>query len=231
MPSVGLPPWWAYAVYDENGDPGVGWKIYTYEAGTTTPKTTYSNYTGTSANTNPVVADARGECDIWLVNGESYKLVIKDENDVTVRTVDRVINQNTFEDLTVTDDLTVNGDIIGAMQWLCFDVTSETGTLSTGTAKRTFRLPACTILAARASLTTASSSGTPTFDVNDDGTSIFDTQKLEIDANETTSTTASDQATIANPTVADDSVITIDCDTAGTGAAGAKVYLKVKWTA
>lgn len=104
-------------------------------------------------------------------------------------------------------------------------VSDETTDLTTGTAKVTFRMPfAMTVTAVRASLTTASSSGTPTFDINEGGTSILGT-KLSIDANEKTSTTAATAATITDSALADDAEITIDIDTAGTGAKGAKVYL------
>lgn len=104
-------------------------------------------------------------------------------------------------------------------------VTGETTVLTTGTAKRTFRMPyAFTVTAVRASLTTVSSSGTPTVDINDGGTTILST-KLTIDANEKTSTTAATAAVISDTSLADDAEITIDIDVAGTGAAGLKVYL------
>lgn len=101
----------------------------------------------------------------------------------------------------------------------------ETTAITTGTAKVTFRMPwALTVTAVRASLTTASSSGTPTFDINEAGVSILST-KLTIDASEKTSTTAATPAVISDTALADDAEITIDVDTAGTGAAGAKIYI------
>lgn len=103
----------------------------------------------------------------------------------------------------------------------------ETTALTTGTAKVTFRAPyACTVTAVRASLTTVSSSGTPTFDINEGGTTILST-KLTIDASEKTSTTAATAAVISDSSLADDAEITIDIDTAGTSAAGAKIYIYV----
>lgn len=118
-------------------------------------------------------------------------------------------------------------------QWLMFGASDQTATISTGTAKITFRLPACVIYDVRASLQTASSSGTPTFDINDDGSTILST-KLTIDANEKTSTTAAAayafQSGGATQTIDDDSEMTIDIDTAGTGAKGWAVYLKVAWS-
>ena len=104
-------------------------------------------------------------------------------------------------------------------------VGDETTSITTGTAKVTFRIPyAFTLTSVRASLTTASSSGIPTVDINEGGVSILST-KLTIDASEKTSTTAATAAVISDTSLADDAEITIDIDVAGTGAAGLKVYL------
>jgi len=112
----------------------------------------------------------------------------------------------------------------------CFTiaVSDETTDITTGTAKVTFRAPfAFTIpRIPRASLSTASSSGLPEVNIKVAGTTIFST-KLTIDATEKTSTTAATAAVLTTtPTsVSDDAEITIDIDTAGTGAKGLKVYL------
>ena len=109
---------------------------------------------------------------------------------------------------------------------LAVAVSDETTNITTGTAKVTFRMPfAMTVTAVRASLSTASTSGNPTFDFNEGGTSILGANKLSIDANEKTSTTAATATTISDSALADDAEITIDIDTAGTGAKGAKVYI------
>lgn len=109
---------------------------------------------------------------------------------------------------------------------LVIAIGDETTAITTGTAKVTFRMPyAFTVTAVRASLTTASSSGLPTFDINENGVSILGTNKLSIDASEKTSTTAATATTIADASLADDAEMTIDVDVAGTGATGAKIYL------
>lgn len=108
---------------------------------------------------------------------------------------------------------------------LMIAVSDETTAITTGVAKVTFRMPfALTLTAVRASLTTVSSSGTPTVDINEGGSTILST-KLTIDASEKTSTTAATPAVISDTALADDAEITIDIDVAGTGAAGLKVYL------
>lgn len=104
-------------------------------------------------------------------------------------------------------------------------ISDETTAITTGTAVVTFRMPfAMTLTAVRASLSTASTSGTPTFDINEGGTTILST-KITIDANEKTSTTAATAPVISDTALADDAEMTIDVDVAGTGAKGAKIYL------
>lgn len=70
------------------GVPLVGGKVYTYDAGTSTPRVTYQDAAGTAPNTNPVVLDARGEATIFWDG--SYKVVLKDSLDNTIWTVDGV---------------------------------------------------------------------------------------------------------------------------------------------
>jgi hypothetical protein len=108
---------------------------------------------------------------------------------------------------------------------LIIAIGDETTAIVAGVAKVTFRMPfAMTLTAVRASLTTASSSGLPTFDINESGSTILST-KLTIDSGELTSTTAATPAVISDTSLADDASITIDIDTAGTGATGPKIYL------
>ena len=74
---------------DNNGVPLSGGKVYTYAAGTTTPLTTYTDYTGNTANSNPVILDSRGECSIWL-GTSSYKFKLANTSDVEIWTVDNI---------------------------------------------------------------------------------------------------------------------------------------------
>jgi hypothetical protein len=107
----------------------------------------------------------------------------------------------------------------------CVVLSDETTAITTGTAKATIRAPyAFTVTAVRASLTTASSSGIPTVDINESGTTILST-KLTIDASEKTSTTAATAAVISDASIADDAELTFDIDVAGTGATGLKVWI------
>lgn len=51
-------------------------KVYTYQAGTTTPLATYTDAGAMTQNTNPVILDPYGYADIWLIG--TYKIVLKD---------------------------------------------------------------------------------------------------------------------------------------------------------
>jgi hypothetical protein len=76
--------------FDANGEPLVGGKIYTYEAGTSTPAVTYVDAAGVTENTNPIILDSRGMCNIWLLNTVNYKYVVKDTNDTLIFTTDNI---------------------------------------------------------------------------------------------------------------------------------------------
>lgn len=86
--------------FTASGIPLVGGKLYTYAAGTTTPLATYTDSTGASANTNPVILDSRGEANVWLGVG-SYKMVLKDSVDTLIWTVDNILNVNQLSSYTV----------------------------------------------------------------------------------------------------------------------------------
>jgi microcystin-dependent protein len=80
------------AFLSSEGIPLVGGKIYTYQAGSSTPLDTYTDVNGTIANTNPIIlgTDGRTPNEIWLTYGYTYKFVIKDASDVTIQTLDNL---------------------------------------------------------------------------------------------------------------------------------------------
>lgn len=78
-------------VFSDLGAIGAGYKLNTYETGTTTPKTTYSDTALTSANTNPIVADSAGRLgNIFVDDLSTYKVVVTDADDVEVWSADPV---------------------------------------------------------------------------------------------------------------------------------------------
>lgn len=80
--------------FDADGDPLNGGLIYTYSAGTDTPKATFTDQGGLTAQTNPIVLDSAGRA-VWFIDG-SYKYVIKDSLGNTIRTVDNVTSFQTL---------------------------------------------------------------------------------------------------------------------------------------
>lgn len=71
-------------VIDGAGDPRAGAKLHFYDAGTLTGQDTYSDNDRTTPNTNPVVADASGTFGpIYLAN-TSYRVILKDADDVQI---------------------------------------------------------------------------------------------------------------------------------------------------
>ena len=78
--------------FDNNGVPLSGGLIYTYQAGSSTPLTTYTTNAGTTPNTNPIILDAAGRClnEIWLQTGYSYKFVLQTSAGVTLQTLDNL---------------------------------------------------------------------------------------------------------------------------------------------
>ena len=77
--------------FDANGNPLVAGKVYTYAGGTTTPIATYTDQTGATANTNPIILDSRGMANIWLQPTIAYKFLVTDSTDVTQYTTDNIL--------------------------------------------------------------------------------------------------------------------------------------------
>jgi hypothetical protein len=69
-----------------------GGKLYSYAAGTTTPKATYTSSSGSTAHTNPIILDSAGRVpggEIWLA-ASPYKFVLNTSTDVLIATYDNV---------------------------------------------------------------------------------------------------------------------------------------------
>lgn len=66
---------------DNNGQPLVGGKLFTYQAGTTTKQATFTDSTGLVQNTNPVILNYRGEAQVWIDSALTYKFVLAPDDD------------------------------------------------------------------------------------------------------------------------------------------------------
>jgi hypothetical protein len=94
MASYTLSPIWGAGaqLLDNNANPLTGGKVFIYGAGTTTPAVTYTTPTGSTQNSNPIVADAAGRLtnEIWFPVGAAFKFVLKNANDVLLATYDNI---------------------------------------------------------------------------------------------------------------------------------------------
>ena len=97
------------------GQPLVGGKVYTYAAGTTTPLVSYTDASGASANTNPIILDGRGECSIWFAPSSAYKIKLTDSNDVEIYVVDNIVGSGYVSGGTVVSSSVVNSSITGGI--------------------------------------------------------------------------------------------------------------------
>lgn len=77
---------------DNTGQPLAGGLLYTYQAGSSTPLTTYTDVNGLIPNTNPIVlgSDGRLPSELWLQAGYNYKLVLTDANNYLIATWDNI---------------------------------------------------------------------------------------------------------------------------------------------
>jgi hypothetical protein len=81
-----LPKW---KFFNADGSVLTGGKLYSYQAGTSTPLATYTDTTEVTPNANPTILDANGEAVVWL-GTSSYKFVLKDSLDNVLWTADGV---------------------------------------------------------------------------------------------------------------------------------------------
>jgi len=74
------------------GLPLSGGKLYSYQAGSSTPLATYTTISGTIANANPIIlgTDGRAPNEIWLTFGYNYKFILQDANNATIATYDDI---------------------------------------------------------------------------------------------------------------------------------------------
>jgi hypothetical protein len=99
-----------YQALTDAGAIGNGYKLYTYVGGTvSTPQTTYTDSTGTVANSNPIILGSNGRfqsVNVWVTTGVTLKLVLTDSTGaaITGGTIDNVpaINNVTATGVTYT---------------------------------------------------------------------------------------------------------------------------------
>jgi hypothetical protein len=82
--------------FDNNGNPLVGGKLYTYAAGTTTPQATFTSASGATPNSNPIILNGGGRvpAEIWLTDGLQYKFVLYTSTNTLIGSWDNIIGIN-----------------------------------------------------------------------------------------------------------------------------------------
>ena len=96
-----------------SGIPLAGGLLYTYAAGTTTPSTTYTDSSGGTANSNPIVLDARGEANVWL-GAATYKFKLCDSTNTEIWTVDNISAPTSALSPVLSGNVTVSSNSSGA---------------------------------------------------------------------------------------------------------------------
>lgn len=81
--------------FDNNGNPLNGGKIFTFQAGTSTPLASYTDSTGTVTNANPVILDSAGRGSVWL-GPSSYKIIVQTSAGVQLYSQDNVPGNGLF---------------------------------------------------------------------------------------------------------------------------------------
>jgi hypothetical protein len=78
--------------FNNDGNVLSGGKLYTYAAGTSTPKATYTTSAGNIAHANPIVLDSAGRVpggEIWLTSG-TYKFSVFTSESTLIATYDNI---------------------------------------------------------------------------------------------------------------------------------------------
>ncbi len=99
--------------FDNNGVPLSGGKIYTYEAGTTTPLASYTSSSGSTAHTNPIILNSAGRVpsggEIWN-QLRLYKFVLETSTNVLIASYDNV--GSSFNATAIIANFTGNGSTV-----------------------------------------------------------------------------------------------------------------------
>lgn len=117
MPTVKLSPIFNGQTLAPGNAIASGYKLFTYAAGSSTKQATYTDNTGITAHTNPILIDANGYTTggpIWLISGQNYKFVLALPTDTDPPTTPI----ETFDYIAG-----VNDTVSGVTQWVASGVT------------------------------------------------------------------------------------------------------------
>lgn len=76
-------------IINVDGTPATGALVYTYDAGTNNPRSTWTtNDSSSSAGANPIVCDSRGKAQVYGLG--NYKFLVHDSTDAALYTLDNI---------------------------------------------------------------------------------------------------------------------------------------------
>jgi hypothetical protein len=118
---VNLSPLPIQKFFSNNGRPLDGGLLFTYAAGTSVKIATYTDSSGLSSNTNPIVLDFRGECRLWIDPLLAYKFILSPANDTDpptdpIWTVDNITAAPAQLDNAAIDTGSVNNIVLSIPQ-------------------------------------------------------------------------------------------------------------------
>jgi hypothetical protein len=117
---------------DASGNPCAGCTLQSFAAGTTTPLPTFTDSTGTSQNTNPIILDASGGAFIWF-GSNSYKLILKDALGNIIWTVDHVTSSGALPCSSANAVQSANSAVNGLTCDPTITINTTTHTINIGT--------------------------------------------------------------------------------------------------
>jgi len=88
-----------------------GGKIWTYQAGTTTPLATWTDSTQVVTNANPIILDSAGRPsnEMWLQGSSTYKLILTDSNNNVLGTWDNIAGLNDITSVVTVSEWSLTG--------------------------------------------------------------------------------------------------------------------------
>ena len=124
MPVLLTPP---YLQFFDGNSPLAGGKLFTYAAGTTTPKATFTDAEGLTEAQNPITLDSTGKATVWIAGSYKFRVedadgnLIEETDNVTAFTATGTASSAYFESLsgngsqtsfTLSEDLGVDEKLI-----------------------------------------------------------------------------------------------------------------------
>jgi hypothetical protein len=95
--------------FTDDGIPLAGGKLYSYVASSSTPQATYTDSTGATARSNPIILNSAGRVgdsgEIWLTGNLAYKFILNNSADVLIASYDNVSGIGDSTDLLAFEAL------------------------------------------------------------------------------------------------------------------------------